>query len=498
MIALGSRQWLLLAFATTLVFRVWLSAVAPVTADEAYFILWGRTPALGYYDHPPMVGWMLAPLAALSEAAWLMRLPAVLAPPLVAFAVRAALQRWFARDEDTANLAALTIVLAPMNVWNVLVTTDTPLVLFSVASLLVFARAAGKNSGALFVLSGALLGLAFLAKYFAVLLGIAYLAWAITAKSPRAFLLVFLGGLPFGLLNLYWNMEACWCNVMFNAINRHEDGGSGWSLVTPALYAASLAYLAAPLLWFAWRGRAQLRAAWQRPAERALLLTWLLPIAVFAALSPVKRIGLHWLLSFAPALVLSVALALERRQLLLSARFFAVLAVLHMVPIVIIGALPLETWHSTRFSDRLVFPGRIAELLAAAPETPGSVLAADSYAAAALLAYHARRPVPVFGRGTSHARQSDIDTDWRGLAGKDIVVLRREAPQLQDYQPYFRAVEVRKIPLGAGVYHALVGRGFDYEAYRSGVLAEVRALYYRIPAWLPARRCYFFERYLPR
>ena len=496
MIASSSRQWLLFALAATLLFRVWLAAVAPVTADEAYFILWGRSPALGYYDHPPLVGWMLAPLAALSEAAWLMRLPAVLVPPLVALAVRAALRRWFARDEDTANLAALAIVLAPMNVWNVLVTTDTPLVLFSVASLLVFARAAGTGSKGLFVLSGALLGLAFLAKYLAILLGIAYLAWAITSTKPKSFLLVLLGGLPFGLLNLYWNVEACWCNVMFNAINRHEDGG--WSFATPALYAASLTYLAAPLFWFAWRGRARLRAAWQRPAERALLLAWLLPLAVFAALSPVKRIGLHWLLSFAPALALSVALALERRQLLLSVCFFAVLAALHMIPIAIVAALPLETWQTTRFYARLVFPGRIAELLAAAPAAPGAVLAADSYASAALLAYHSRRPVPVFGRGTSHARQSDIDTDWRNLAGKDIVVLRREAPQLQDYQPYFRDIEVKRIPLGGSAYHALVGRGFNYEAYRSGALAEVRDLYYRIPAWLPAGRCYFFERYFPR
>ena len=71
------------------------------------------------------------------------------------------------------------------------------------------------------------------------------MAWAITAKNPKSFLLVFLGVLPFGLLNLYWNYEACWCNLMFNAINRHEEGDSGWSLATPALYAASLAYLAA-------------------------------------------------------------------------------------------------------------------------------------------------------------------------------------------------------------------------------------------------------------
>ncbi len=498
MTAPASRQWLLLALAATLLFRFWLSAVAPVTADEAYFILWGRAPALGFYDHPPMVGWMLAPLAALSDAPWLLRMPAVLVPPLAALGVWLALRGWFGRDEDTANLAALAVLLVPMNVWNVLVTTDTPLVLFSVASLLVFARAAEKGSGGMFLVSGVLLGLAFLSKYFAVLLGLAYLAWAITSKNPRAFVLVFLGGLPFGLLNLYWNYEACWCNVMFNAINRHEDGGSGWSLATPPLYAASLAYLAAPLLWFAWRSRAKLREAWQRPGERALLLAWLLPFAVFAALSPVKRIGLHWLLSFMPALVLTAALAFERKQMAASVRVFAVLAALHAIPIAVIAALPLETWQATRFYGRLVFPGRIAELLGAvAPDLPGRVLATDSYASAALLAYHERLPVPVFGLGTSHARQDDINTDWRAFGGKDILILRREAPLPQDFQPYFKSVEVKKIALGGGSYHAVLGRDFSYAAYRSGVLAGVRDHYYRIPPRLPVGRCYFFERYFP-
>ncbi len=500
--SLAPRQWLLLALAATLLFRIWLAAAAPVTADEAYFILWGRSPSPGYYDHPPMVGWMLAPLLSVTEAAWWLRLPAVLVPPLAAFGVWLALRRWYvgekARAADTADLAALAVLLMPMNVWNVLVTTDTPLVLFSLAALLVFARAAQQNSNGLFLLAGILLGLAFLSKYFAVLLGVAFLAWAIVSKKPKAFLLVFLGGLPAGLLNLYWNYEACWCNVMFNAVNRHDEGDSGWSLATPALYAASLAYLAAPLLWFAWQGRARLREAWTRPGERALLLAWLLPLAVFAALSPVKRIGLHWLLSFLPALLLSVALALERRHLVACVRVFGLLAALHMIPIGVIAALPLDSWKSSRFYERLVFPGRIAELLGAiAPDLAGRRLVADSYASAALLAYHAHRPVPVFGRGTSHARQDDIDTDWRSLAGKDLLILRRQPPLPQDYRPYFGSIEVKKIALGGGSYHAVLGSGFNYEAYRSGVLAEVRDRYYRIPPRLPQGRCYFFERYFP-
>ncbi len=31
-----------------------------VHSDEAYYFLYGQYPALGYYDHPPMVGWMTA------------------------------------------------------------------------------------------------------------------------------------------------------------------------------------------------------------------------------------------------------------------------------------------------------------------------------------------------------------------------------------------------------------------------------------------------------
>ncbi|HTQ78165.1 MAG TPA: glycosyltransferase family 39 protein [Burkholderiales bacterium] len=493
--SLTPRQWLLAALALTLAFRFWLAAAAPITADEAYFVLWGRHPALGYYDHPPMVGWLLAPLVALSHAVWVARLPATLAPAITALLVRAALGRWFGRDAATADLAALAVLLAPMSVWNVLITTDTPLLVFSVASLLVFARAVQLRSGAHFLAAGMLLGLAFLSKYFAVLLGLGYLAWAVSARDARAFGLVFLGALPAGLLNLYWNYEACWCNVMFNAINRHEGAAFSWA--TPPLYLATVAYAAGPLAWFAWRERSRLGRG--DPVRRAILLAWLVPAAVFALLSPVRTIGLHWLQSFVPALALSVAVALERRALAVSAGVLAAIALLHAVAIGVAAALPAEAWKATALYRRIVFPGRTAELLAAAaPLARGRVLAADSYAAAALFAFAERRPVPVFGAGDSHARQSDLDTDWRALDGKDFLILRRGTPLPRDYRPYFRKVEFRTLALSAGTYHAVLGDGFDYAAYRAGILAEARERFYRIPAWLPIGRCYFFDRYFPR
>ena len=273
-----------LALGATLAYRLWLSAMLPLTADEAYFVLWGRRPDLGFYDHPPMIGWLLAPLVALSNAEWVARLPITVLPALAGLVVRASLVRWFDKEREVADLAGLAVLLVPLNVWGVLVTTDTPLILFSVASMLLFARGAQSGSLVPFAASGAALGLAFLSKYFAVLLGLGYIAWALASpgaarrwSGPAAALAA---AVPFGLVNLWWNLDACWCNVMFNAINRHE--GAGWSAWTPGLYLLSLAYLAAPLLWVGWRERTGLAAAVRsQPHVRALTLAWLVPLAVF-------------------------------------------------------------------------------------------------------------------------------------------------------------------------------------------------------------------------
>jgi 4-amino-4-deoxy-L-arabinose transferase-like glycosyltransferase len=484
---LTPRQWFWSALAATLAFRFWLGGALPMTGDEAYFVLWGRYPGLGFYDHPPMVGWVLAPLLAVSQAEWVLRLPAILLPAALALLVRHALAAGFARDADTADLAGLAVLLVPMHVWNVLVTTDTPLAFFSVASLLAFARQR-------FLLAGALLGLAFLSKYFAVLLGLGYLVWALAARRPGAFGLALLGALPAGLLNLYWNWQTCWCNVMFNAINRNEDAGLGWS--TPALYAASLAYLAAPLLWYAWKERAKLRAALPQAAVGITVAAWLVPLAVFALLSPVKRIGLHWLLAFMPALVLSLALALERRALVVTVRWFAALALVHAAAFVALAVPPLETWKDTRLYRELVLlvdPQSVLEPLG--PLLARYRLSAESYSVAALLAYHTQRRVPVFGAGSLHARQDDILTDWRRFQGRDLLVFRREPPDLERYRPYFREVEVRAVQSRGTLHYAVLGRGFDYAAYRERVLTAVRERWYRIPSWLPVGGCYFFERY---
>lgn len=511
------------ALAVTLAFRFWLAWWLPVTSDEAYFISWGEAPAAGVYDHPPMVGWLLAALLQFGHGQVWLRLPAILAPALVALAMRPLVRSLARGRADAAALgdwAALAWLVAPVQVVNVLITTDTPLLVFSFLAIAAYALAVRRGSLVLCVAAGVAFGLAFLSKYFVVLLGLAYLVYvAALRRDARGWLelaVVAAAALPFGLLNLAWNYEHCWANLMFNVYNRHGEAGFAW--YRPLVFVALLAYVAGPLILFDLaRARAAVRAAARDPAVALLAASAGIPLALFFALSAFRSVGLHWVLAFMPPLFVAAALALGPARLAASARFLAAFSAVHVLAVAIVAALPLETWQRLRKYDSIVMGTRPDELLAALKPYEGRyVFAASGYAPAVLLSYHAAAAgfvaqpgagsggererwrahyFPVFGPASAHARHDDILTDFRRFDGKDVLVVRKTPLEPGEYAPYFGAVESREIAVRGARYYLALGRGFDYAAYRDRVLAEVRDRYYRIPPYLPQGRCYFCERY---
>jgi 4-amino-4-deoxy-L-arabinose transferase-like glycosyltransferase len=487
---------LLAAAALILAFKLWLSAALPLTGDEAYFLYWGLYPDFGYYDHPPMIGWLLYLMHGISNAPWLLRLPVTLLPFALAAGVYFVLR---GADEIKATLAALAFMLLPANVWAVLITTDTPLIFFSFASVLAFWQGLVRRAPAWQALAGAFLGLAFLSKYFAVLLGLAYVVYTVCSpcaqRDWRALALVVLCSLPFAAVNLWWNYEHCWANLMFNAYNRNE--GAGWSWKTPLLYAASVLYLLSPVaLWQLAKGRRSVLAALGDPATRFFAFMFAFPFGFFAVLSLVKQIGLHWMLGFVPFFFVLAGWTLSREQLRRSVVYLGAFSALHVAAIAVAATLPLETWKNTRVYDGIVYHVRINDILRELKPYEGRfALAADGYSAAVTASYYSGKYFFVFGRGSSYARQDDILTDFRPLDGKDILILRKDPPEDPDYRPYFQSVEYKEFTLSGATFHVVLGRGFDFTAYREGALKAVRDRLYAIPRYLPQGRCYFCERY---
>src|SRR6185436_14305326 len=105
------------------VFYAALATVLPPADDELYYWCWAQHLQLSYYDHPPMVAYLIRLSTSLfGNTVFALRLPAVVAS-VVAFGVIAELMKW--------KRFLWAAVLTPLFTFGAfLVTPDTPLILF--------------------------------------------------------------------------------------------------------------------------------------------------------------------------------------------------------------------------------------------------------------------------------------------------------------------------------------------------------------------------------
>lgn len=495
----AARRLFWTTFLGTLLLKGVLAAGFPFTGDEAFFYQWGRFPAWGYSDHPPMVGWLLAVLHGIGDTPLVLRSVTLLVTHVIALLIVNTLMHLLRPErEATAWLAGAVYLVLPWSWMFVLVTTDTPLILFMALSAWAYLRAnaADGRCAGWYALAGLFVGLAFLSKYFAALLGLAYAVHILGWRLRRwwALGLMALLALPSIGINLWFNATHGWSNVMFNVYNRNE--GTHWNLRTPAVYLAMAVYLLTP--WLLWQG---LRGRWAdglNPVTRtATTALWLFPLALFAFISLQRSIGLHWVLGFVPLFVIWAGLRLNARVLRGCFRATLVLSLPHLLLVAALAWAPLSLWHKTGLYDRLVFtretPALVSALRADLPA--GATLMARTYNPAAMLAFPYGQYVPVFGVGRHHARQDDQIIDFRAYDGKALRIFDYDEPDLADFQPFFDQVTKKKLVIAGVDFWVVDGTGFRFRPYREQVLTQIARNFHDIPRWLPLLGNPFCERY---
>ena len=484
----------------TLAVKLFLAIQFPLTGDEAFFYQWGQHPAWGFADHPPMIGWWLALLAMISDQLWVARLATVLLTSVIALGIVDILQRLL-QAEHRANawwMGSLYLTL-PWSWMFVLVTTDTPLVFFMMLSVWFFVRAETQatlhDSRRWYALAGLALGGAFLSKYFAVLLGLSYLTYFALINRARwtGLIWIVLMAMPSVLLHLHFNAYHGWVNVMFNLLNRHEQAHWQWqSLLT---YMLMLAYLVTPwLLLKAVRGQQPL----EHCSRRMVFVLFAVPLVLLALVALKRSVGLHWVLGFLPLLVVWCGFAiLSGEQLRRLLKFNVYFSIPHGVLVAGLMFSPLTWWDESNKLEKLVFLRHADAVVYAVSQdmAKDQLLMTTGYSPAAVMAYHHRQYVPVFGEGRHYARQDDLTVDFSKLDGRSIRVFQRDPIKAEDFLPFFDAVEMKEFSIEGVQFYWVDGIGFRYEVYRDVVLTVIADKYHKIPYGLPILGNPFCERY---
>src|SRR5277367_2754923 len=197
------------------------AASTPLTFDEAYYWIWSKNLALGYYDHPPGVALVIrlgTMIAGDTELG--VRLVSILLALPMSFAVYRAAAILFGGRRVAATATILLNVTLMAAVGTLIVTPDSPLLVASSFIVLCLAKVLETGRGAWWLAVGAAVGAALLSKYTALFFGPAILIWLVSVPKLRRWLISpwpYLGGVVSAAIFapvILWNADHHWVSFL--------------------------------------------------------------------------------------------------------------------------------------------------------------------------------------------------------------------------------------------------------------------------------------------
>lgn len=211
---------LLLLFITTS-FRLIYINLLQLAPDEAYYWDLSRTLQLSYYDHPPMLMYLISFFTkVLGNTEFAVRLPSVIISCAVTVLMYLLGKELF--DERVGFYSAiLTNITLIYSIGGILSTIDTPFALFWLLSLYFGVKALKTGEGRWWYLKDMALGLGMLSKYIMVLFVPAFLVFLILSRGHRHWLRrkePYIGSIIALLIFspvIIWNAQNDWASFKF-------------------------------------------------------------------------------------------------------------------------------------------------------------------------------------------------------------------------------------------------------------------------------------------
>lgn len=419
-------------WALSLLVKLILAALIPLSADEAYYWVWSHKLQLSYFDHPPMVAWLFYLGHFLEPLLNAVRWPAViLGHGLIAV--------WYGILKDTVDFSKIRmwvylVLFSPLlGFGSLIVTPDLPVLFFWSLSLYLALQALKEKNLMSYALLGASLGLGFCSKYHIVLFVPCLLAYLLIEKKWRdvrwgGVLLTLLAGLLFCTPVILWNYQNGFASFEFQL--KHGLERSAYNPEWTVSYVLGQVLILFPLVfWAALRARVPQNLRW------LYYFGWG-PVLFFLLTSFRALVEANWPIIGYPAL-LAIAVFYPRMTAWL--KYYTVF----WGAIVVIVLATLFTPSLRKLNDKIEEPYVFRDLSALAQEY--KPLYASSYQMASSLWYFSK--VPVF-KLKDISRFDFFDTLPEAVPnGKQFYLVKRERNGLPSWisEQQWQMKEIKRI-----------------------------------------------------
>lgn len=479
----------------------------PIVADEAYMVSWGSNPALGYYDHPPLTGWLSSviyraeELLGISQHGTLHRIVVFCLAIFAIFWLRGYLRRRFPDAEVWTALSTIAVLPATLLFFNNFY-NDTLLAFFLLGFLVETERALRLPASRVsLIAAGVFFGLALFTKYTAAVFFLGVVVALLTTVAGRHFLfrrfvlITLIASIPF-IGNIVWNYYNCSVNLAFNfAFRDIETGVIGWVYGILSF----LLILGPTIVFIILRSFGKFGGGPPGFFTRALYGT--LAVMLIFALQR-GYFGPNWAVPLLAPAILAAAELFSTRQLHLLRTWNVSYSVMIVAPMFLLLAsnkLGLVHFEDVAPENVAVLMNQVFDLADGSLSdevvelADGRVIAAIRYGRGAELSNSTGVPTVLFS-DLVFGRNQDLFTDYRALDGQEIVFLPHNIQMGTDLaDKIFASYTIDFVEGFRQSYPVIIGQGFDYAAYREEIILPVLAKYYDTSPF-PSARC-FMDRY---
>ncbi|MCF8358785.1 MAG: glycosyltransferase family 39 protein [Prolixibacteraceae bacterium] len=239
-----NNLFFLLGLAVFTGLNVFSAATMELHFDEAYYWLYSQYPALGYFDHPPMISWLVFVGTRLFNNELGVRLLAIL------LSATALVFLWKMVKHYSANALlfwCLIYSILLIHPYCFIATPDTPLLSFAIIFFYFFRKYLEKNSFQNIVLVAISLALMLYSKYHAFLVVLFVIVANFKLFKKGSFWLIAAMVLIYFLPHIVWQIDHRFPSLTYHLIDSHK---TAYSPSVTLNFLLSVVALSGP--WLGW------------------------------------------------------------------------------------------------------------------------------------------------------------------------------------------------------------------------------------------------------